>query len=120
MISSLLPGFKTFRALHHDYSHNHPRVHEEHPAGGTETRKNGIREIKVVRRVLDANDIMARQNRKLSDTIADSLPTFKLTLSTRAGAIFFGIDAVAISIICIATPISCIDWYLRIGFKYLG
>jgi hydrogenase nickel incorporation protein HypB len=65
MISSLLPGFKTFRALHHDYSHNHPHVHEEHPAGGTETRKNGTREIKVVRRVLDANDIMARQNRKL-------------------------------------------------------
>ena len=65
MISSLLPGFKTFRALHHDHSHNHPHVHEEHPAGGTETRKSGTREIKVVRRVLDANDIMAQQNRKL-------------------------------------------------------
>jgi hydrogenase nickel incorporation protein HypB len=65
MILSVLPGFKTFRALHRDHSHNHPHVHEEHPAGGTKTRKSGTREIKVVRRVLDANDIMARQNRKL-------------------------------------------------------
>lgn len=65
MISSLLPGFKTFRALHHDHSHSRPHVHEKHTAGGTETRKSGTREIKVVRRVLDANDIMARQNRKL-------------------------------------------------------
>jgi hydrogenase nickel incorporation protein HypB len=65
MISSLLPGFKTFRALHRDHIHNHPHVHEEHPTGGTETRISGTREIKVVRRVLDANDSMARQNRKL-------------------------------------------------------
>jgi hydrogenase nickel incorporation protein HypB len=65
MISSLLPGLKTIRALHHDHTHNHPHVHGEHPSGGTETRKSGTREIKVVRRVLDANDIMARQNRKL-------------------------------------------------------
>jgi hypothetical protein len=41
MISSLLPGFKTFRALHHDHTHNHVHVHEEHPAGGTDTRKSG-------------------------------------------------------------------------------
>lgn len=65
MILSLLPGFKTFMALHHDPSQSRPHVHEKHPAGGTETRKSGTREIKVVRRVLDANDIMARQNRKL-------------------------------------------------------
>jgi hydrogenase nickel incorporation protein HypB len=65
MISSLLPGFKTFRALHHDHAHNHVHVHKEHPAGGTDTRKSGTREIKVVRRVLDANDAMARQNRQL-------------------------------------------------------
>jgi hydrogenase nickel incorporation protein HypB len=65
MILSLLPGFKTLMALHHDHSHSRPHVHEKHPAGGTETRKSGTREIKVVRRVLDANDIMARQNRKL-------------------------------------------------------
>ena len=65
MILSLLPGFKTFRALHHGHSPSRPHVHEEHTAGGTETRKSGTREIKVVRRVLDANDTMARQNRKL-------------------------------------------------------
>ena len=65
MILSMLPRFKTIRALHRDHTHNHPHVHKEHPAGGTETRKSGTREIKVVRRVLAANDIMARQNRKL-------------------------------------------------------
>ena len=42
--------------------HSHP-----HPRGGaeTETRKSGTHEIKVVRRALDANDIMADQNRHL-------------------------------------------------------
>ncbi|MGD8368694.1 MAG: hydrogenase nickel incorporation protein HypB [Desulfobacterales bacterium] len=42
--------------------HSHP-----HPRGGAdvETRASGTREIKVVRRVLDANDIMAGQNRKM-------------------------------------------------------
>lgn len=65
MSLSMLPGFKTLRSLHRDHSHPHPHGHEEKPAGGTETRKSGTREIKVVRRVLDANDIMARQNRKI-------------------------------------------------------
>ena len=65
MISSMLPGFKTSRALHHEHAHNHVHVHEEQLAGGTDTRKSGTRDIKVARRVLDANDTMARQNRKL-------------------------------------------------------
>ncbi len=65
MISSLLPGFKTFRALHHEHAHNHVHVHEEQLAGGTDTRESGTRDIKVARRVLDANDTMARKNRKL-------------------------------------------------------
>jgi len=52
--------------LHHKEGrpghHSHP-----HSRGGApeETRQRAIREIKVVRRVLDANDIMADQNRKL-------------------------------------------------------
>ena len=37
----------------HDHNHNH----------SVETRKSGTREIKVVRRVLDANDIMADRMR---------------------------------------------------------
>ncbi len=42
--------------------HSHP-----HPRGGSdaETRPSGTREIQVVRRVLDANDVMAGQNRKM-------------------------------------------------------
>ncbi|MDZ7580521.1 MAG: hydrogenase nickel incorporation protein HypB [Deltaproteobacteria bacterium] len=60
---SLLPGFKTPRARHRDHTHHHPHVHAEKPAGGADTQKGGTREIKVVRRVLDANDTMARQNR---------------------------------------------------------
>ncbi|MFZ0613674.1 MAG: hydrogenase nickel incorporation protein HypB [Desulfobacterales bacterium] len=65
MIFSLLPGFRTSRARHHDHSTPHPHVHDDKGAGGAEIRKSGTREIKVVRRVLAANDSMARQNRKL-------------------------------------------------------
>ncbi len=65
MISSLLPGFKTLRAQHHDHTRSHQPIRKRHPAGGTDIRKSGSRKIKVVRRVLDANDIMARQNRML-------------------------------------------------------
>jgi hydrogenase nickel incorporation protein HypB len=56
-----------FSANHHQEGpHGHPHSHP-HPRGGAEveTRKSGTREIRVVRRVLDANDIMADQNRKL-------------------------------------------------------
>jgi hydrogenase nickel incorporation protein HypB len=63
----MLPGFRTERHFHHDHSHDHPHPHDDGPAGGTETRRSGTREIKVVRRVLDANDRMAQQNRALFD-----------------------------------------------------
>jgi hydrogenase nickel incorporation protein HypB len=46
---------------HHHGSHNH-RHHHDH-GHNVETRKSGTREIKVVRRVLDANDIMADRMR---------------------------------------------------------
>lgn len=65
MILSLLPGFKTLRARHRDHTRHHPHVHAEQPAGGADTRNSGTREIKVVRRVLDANDTLARRNRNL-------------------------------------------------------
>ena len=56
--------FKTQRYYHHDGSrHSHPRA--EHEGTGIATKKSGSREIKVVRRVLDVNEKMAEQNRKM-------------------------------------------------------
>jgi hydrogenase nickel incorporation protein HypB len=48
---------------HHDNHHEHPG-HTRHEAA-METRSSGSREIKVVRRVLDANDMLAARNREL-------------------------------------------------------
>jgi hydrogenase nickel incorporation protein HypB len=58
----LLDGINAHKACHHKDGHPH-----HHPHGGdapVETHTRGGREIKVVRRVLDANDIMAGANRK--------------------------------------------------------
>ena len=62
-----LPGEILFVHRHHDHpgSPNHAHSHGAHPSGGMSTRKSGSHKIRVVRRVLDANDIMAAQNRKL-------------------------------------------------------
>ena len=75
----MLPGFITRKAYHkghshkghyhHDHGHGHDHDHghhhhHDHP-GGMETKVSGSREIKVVKRVLDANDIMAERNREL-------------------------------------------------------
>ena len=58
--------FKTKRYYHHDGSrHSHPHPHEPDGGGGIATQKSGTREIKVVRRVLDVNEQMAEQNRKM-------------------------------------------------------
>ena len=57
----LLDGINRMKARHHedDRGHHHP-----HPGDGpVETRVSGTREIKVVRRVLDANERMAQANR---------------------------------------------------------
>ena len=62
----LLDGINAIRACHHKEGHPH-----HHPHAGdapVETHSHGGREIKVVRRVLDANDIMARANRHLFKT----------------------------------------------------
>lgn len=48
---------------HHDHRHHGPHDHDHHHGHAVETRKSGTREIKVVRRVLDANDIMADRMR---------------------------------------------------------
>jgi hydrogenase nickel incorporation protein HypB len=58
--------FKTQRYYHHDGSrHSHPHTHPENGRMGITTKKSGSREIKVVRRVLDVNEKMAEQNRKM-------------------------------------------------------
>ena len=52
------------KRFHHDHRHHGPHDHHPHDHGhDVETRKSGTREIKVVRRVLDANDIMADRMR---------------------------------------------------------
>jgi hydrogenase nickel incorporation protein HypB len=56
--------FRTTKAYHRDHSHQSPHTHHHHGTS-METRKSGTREIKVVKRVLDANDIMAQRNRDL-------------------------------------------------------
>jgi len=58
--------FKTQRFYHHDGSrHSHPHTHGPGDGMGIATQKSGTREIKVVRRVLDVNEKMAEQNRKM-------------------------------------------------------
>jgi len=58
--------FKTLKYNHHDGSrHSHPHLHPENGGSGITTKKSGIREINVVRKVLDINDKMADQNRSI-------------------------------------------------------
>ena len=58
--------FKTQRFYHHDGSrHSHPHTPGQGEGMGIATQKSGTREIKVVRRVLDVNEKMAEQNRKM-------------------------------------------------------
>ena len=58
--------FTIQRYYHHDGSrHSHPHSHGPGEGRGITTQKSGPREIKVVRRVLDVNEKMAAQNRKM-------------------------------------------------------
>jgi hydrogenase nickel incorporation protein HypB len=58
--------FKTPKYYHHDGTrHSHPHTHGSDEGSGITTHKSGTREIKVIRRVLDVNEQMAEQNRKL-------------------------------------------------------
>jgi len=56
--------FFTPRRRHHDHGrpHHHPHSHDHGP--DSHTVRSGTREIRVVRRVLDANDRMAEANRR--------------------------------------------------------
>jgi hydrogenase nickel incorporation protein HypB len=61
----MLTKDKTLLYRHHQEGHG-PHTHSHpHDAPAVETRPSGGREIKVVRRVLDANDMMAARNREL-------------------------------------------------------
>ena len=57
--------FRTPLRRHHDHGRPHHHPHPEHGHPDHETIRSGGREIKVVRRVLDANDRMAEANRRL-------------------------------------------------------
>ena len=48
---------------YHKGHHHGPHDHHHHHTNDVETKKSGTREIKVVKRVLDANDIMADRMR---------------------------------------------------------
>jgi len=63
----MIPGdaFKMKRYFHHKDFHKPHHSHANRPQADVSTQKSGIREIKVIRRVLDVNDKMAEQNRKL-------------------------------------------------------
>jgi hydrogenase nickel incorporation protein HypB len=58
-------AFKIKRYFHHKDFHKPHHSHANPSQAGVSTQKSGTREIKVIRRVLDVNDKMAEQNRKL-------------------------------------------------------
>ena len=60
----LMKNFSFCRRFHHHDNHGTPHHHSRHDTT-MESRTSGSREIKVVRRVLDANDVMAGRNRDL-------------------------------------------------------
>ena len=58
--------FTIRKHYHHDGTrHTHHGHDHDHPGTVVGSKRSGTREIKVVRNVLDANNIMAEQNRKL-------------------------------------------------------
>jgi hydrogenase nickel incorporation protein HypB len=58
--------FKIQKYYHHsDSHHHHPHSHSDDSGPGITMKKSGTREIKVVRRVLDVNEKMAEENRKV-------------------------------------------------------
>ena len=63
----MIPGdiFKMKRYFHHKDFHKPHHHHATPPKADVSTQKSGTREIKVVRRVLDVNEKMAEQNRRL-------------------------------------------------------
>ena len=58
-------SFKNKRFYHHEDFHKPHHSRSNSASDGVSVQKSGTREIKVVRRVLDVNDKMAEQNRRL-------------------------------------------------------
>lgn len=58
-------AFKIKCYFHHKDFHKPHHSHAGVPQAGVSAQKSGTREIKVIRRVLDVNEKMAEQNRKL-------------------------------------------------------
>jgi hydrogenase nickel incorporation protein HypB len=56
-------GHRIARAFHHHDSHSHPPIHQTRHDATTESHPSGSRTVKVVRRVLEANDMMAARLR---------------------------------------------------------
>ena len=74
---------RTTKRFHHDPKHHGPHDHHHHHHhDDVETRKSGTREIKVVRRVLDANDIMAERMR----TVFSEKKVFVLNMMSSPGS----------------------------------
>jgi hydrogenase nickel incorporation protein HypB len=63
----MMPGdsFKNRRHYHHKDFRKPQHSHSNRASDGVGVQRSGTREIKVVRRVLDVNDRMAEQNRRL-------------------------------------------------------
>lgn len=63
----MIPGdiFKIKRYFHHKDFHKPHHFHANRPQTAVSTQKSDTREIKVIRRVLDVNEKMAEQNRRL-------------------------------------------------------
>ena len=58
--------YKTQKFYHHsDSQHHHSHTRSDKSGPGIATKKSGTREIKVVRRVLDVNEKMAEENRRV-------------------------------------------------------
>ena len=71
------------KRYHRDHKHHGPHDHHHHDRGpNVETRRSGTREIKVVRRVLDANDIMADRMR----TVFAEKKVFVLNMMSSPGS----------------------------------
>ena len=70
------------KRYHRDHTHHGPHDHHHHQTNDVETRKSGTREIKVVKRVLDANDIMADRMR----TVFAEKKVFVLNMMSSPGS----------------------------------
>ncbi len=76
-------AYRITRRFHHDPKHRGPHNHPHHAHDhDVESRKSGTREIKVVRRVLDANDIMAERMR----TVFAEKKVFVLNMMSSPGS----------------------------------